>query len=131
MAWRSIVACVALGFSMACAVRAADPSPAAGADSKYVGHNLYFSLNDPSDENKAKLIDASTKYLSQHSGIVFFAVGTRDEKLSGGFNDKNYDVALHMVFNGREALSKYAKTNDHQQFVKEMTPLFKSLRIFD
>ncbi len=110
---------------------AADDSPAAASPATLLGHNLFFSLKEPTDENKAKLIEACKKYLSQHGGIVFFAVGTRDEKLSGGFSDKNYDVALHMIFTGREALGTYARSADHQQFVRETTPLFKGLRIFD
>jgi hypothetical protein len=110
---------------------AADDSPAAVSQTTLLGHNLFFSLKEPTEENKAKLIEACKKYLSQHPGIVFFAVGTRDEKLSGGFNDKNYDVALHMIFTGREALGTYARSADHQQFIRETTPLFKGLRIFD
>lgn len=110
---------------------AASDAPVAASPTTLLGHNLFFTLKEPTDENKAKLIDACKKYLSQHPGIVFFAVGTRDEKLSGGFNDKNYDVALHMIFTGREALGTYGRSDDHQQFIRETTPLFKGLRIFD
>jgi hypothetical protein len=98
---------------------------------KLLGHNIFFSLKDPSDENKARLIEACKVRLSQHPGIVFFAVGTRDERINGGFNDKGHDVALHMVFTGREALGAYARTPDHQQFIVETTPLLKNVRIFD
>lgn len=102
-----------------------EPAPA------LLGHTIFFSLKDPSEENKQALIEASKQYLSQHPGLVFFAVGTRDENINGMFTDKNYDVALHMVFTGREALGTYAKTDDHQKFVAVSTPLLKGVRIFD
>lgn len=111
---------------------AADETKSAGdAATKMLGHNIFFSLKDPSDENKTKLIEACKSRLSQHPGIVFFAFGTRDERINGGFNDKSYDVALHMIFTGRDALGAYARTPDHQKFVAESTPLLKNVRIFD
>jgi hypothetical protein len=62
--------------------------------------------------------------------LVYFGVGTPSD-IKGVFNVSDYDVALHMAFEDRAALSTYAKTKDHQQFVAEMTANMKGLRIFD
>ena len=128
--WTLAIVCLSLVAGSIVVALAADDVKSE-APAKLLGHNIFFSLKEPTDENKAKLIEACKARLSQHPGIVFFAVGTRDERLNGGFNDKNYDVALHMIFTGREALGSYARTQDHQQFVGESTPLLKNVRIFD
>ncbi len=95
-----------------------------------LSHDLYFALKDNSPEAQQKLIDACKKYLAPHPGVIHFAVGTKSD-IKGAFNDQNYEVALHMEFVDRAALSTYAKTDLHQQFIKEMTANLKGLRIFD
>jgi hypothetical protein len=129
----AIAALVALlvGGSILSAWAADDAPPTASPPATLLAHSIFFSLKEPSDENIAKLVEACKNHLSQHPGIVFFAVGTRDEKINGGFNDKAYDVALHMVFTGREALGAYARTPGHQKFVAESATMLKGLRIFD
>lgn len=102
-------------------------APAAGT---VLSHDLYFQLKDNSPESQQKLVDACKKYLSPHPGIVFFAVGTISD-IKGAFNDRNYDVVCHIVFTDRAALSTYAKTKEHQQFITECSSMFKGLRIFD
>lgn len=119
------------GATILVGTAADDSKPEAGKSPMLLGHNIFFSLKEPTDENKAKVIEACKARLSQHPGIVFFAVGTRDENINGTFNDKDYDVALHMFFTGREALGTYARTADHQKFIGEATPLIKNFRIFD
>jgi hypothetical protein len=105
-------------------------APAAAASGTILSHDLFFSLKDNSPESQQKLIDACKKYLSPHPGIVYFAVGTLSD-IKGAFNDRNYDVVCQMAFVDREALSTYAKTKEHQQFIAECSSSFKALRIFD
>jgi quinol monooxygenase YgiN len=130
---RSVVCVFALFlvFGLAYVGLAEDDSSSTPAADTLLGHNLFFSLKEPTEENKAALIQACEEFLSQHPGLIFFAVGTRDEKLNGAFNDKNYDVALHMVFQNKQALSTYARTDAHQKFVAKCTPMLSGLRIFD
>src|SRR5215471_17071798 len=61
-------------------------------------HNVYFSLKDNSPEAKKKLVAACKKYLSKHPGTVFFAAGTRGAEFDRSVNDRDWDVALHIVF---------------------------------
>lgn len=103
-------------------------SPAAART--VLAHDLFFQLKDNSPEAREKLIEACKKYLSQHPGLIYFAVGTPSD-IKGLFNVTDYDVALHMAFEDKAALSAYAKTSEHQQFIAEMTANMKGLRIFD
>lgn len=95
-----------------------------------LSHDLYFSLKDNSPESQQKLVDACKKYLAPHPGVVYFSVGTLAD-IKGAFNVRDYDVVCHMAFSDRAALSTYAKTKEHQQFIMECSSSFKGLRIFD
>ena len=63
-----------------------------------LAHNVYFKLKDQSDEARAKLIAACKTHLTNHPGVLFFACGLRAEELTRPVNDRDFDVALHLVF---------------------------------
>ncbi|MGE0607094.1 MAG: Dabb family protein, partial [Pirellulales bacterium] len=65
-------------------------------------HNVFFALKDKSSAAVESLIAASHKYLTNHPGSVFYSVGTCSD-LSRPVNDRDYDVALHVVFKDRAA----------------------------
>ncbi|HEY2837540.1 MAG TPA: Dabb family protein [Pirellulales bacterium] len=118
----------AFSFAIAWQARIAKSDDA--KEQKNLSHNIYFSLADPTPENKQRLIEACNKYLAPHPGVLYFATGTICEE-KGMFADRDYDVALVMTFKDRKALGVYARTPEHQRFVAETTPLFKKVRIFD
>ncbi|MBI2823542.1 MAG: Dabb family protein [Planctomycetia bacterium] len=122
-----VSAAVGLSYAWRVAV-AAEDKPAAG---KLLAHNVYFTLNDATPEARQKLVDACKKYLSHHKGTVFFACGTLCDEIKGNFNDRDYDVALVMVFADRAALANYARSADHQTFIAEVSGSLKGVRIFD
>jgi hypothetical protein len=101
------------------------------AESKALAHDVYFALNDPSAEAKAKLTAACRKYLTGHEGTVFFAVGTLAGELDRPVNDRDYDVALHVYFRDKAAHDKYQDAPRHSQFIKEMEGNWKKVRVFD
>lgn len=101
------------------------------AAKQMVGHMVYFTLNDASDEAKQKLVDACQKYLTGHPGLTFFAAGTRVPDLSREVNDKTFDVALQTVFESREAHDAYQVAERHIQFINENKPNWKTVRVFD
>ena len=47
------------------------------------------------------LVDACKKYLADHPGVVFFAAGTLNHELNRPVNDRDFDVALHVVFDSQ------------------------------
>ena len=96
-----------------------------------LAHNVFFLLKDRSEAAKRKLIAACKKYLAVHPGIVFFACGTLAEELRREVNDRDFDVALHVVFRDQAAPDQYQAAPRHLQFVEENKANWKKVRVFD
>lgn len=96
-----------------------------------LAHNVYFSLNDNSEAAKENLVAACKKYLNGHPGTVFFAAGVLARDLDRPVNDRDFDVSLHIVFEGKEAHARYQKAERHLKFIEENTSNWKKVRVFD
>jgi hypothetical protein len=96
-----------------------------------LAHNVYFALSDNSQAAQAKLIAACKKYLSQHAGNVFFAVGNLAKDLCRPVNDRDFDVGLHIVFQSQADHDAYQVHPLHEQFVAENKSTWKKVRVFD
>jgi len=103
----------------------------ARAEEKMLAHDVYFSLKDNSPQTKEKLVAACTKYLSDHPGTVWFAAGPLAEELQRDVNDRDFDVALHLVFKNKAAHDQYAKAEKHLKFIEENKENWKKVRVFD
>jgi hypothetical protein len=101
------------------------------AQEPMLAHNVFFALTDRSPEAKKKLLDACQKYLTGHPGTVFFAAGTLVEELQRPVNDRDFDVALHVVFTNKEAHDLYQEAPRHRQFIAENQENWKKVRVFD
>ena len=106
-------------------------SEAADEGGAMLSHDVYFALKDTSPEAKKKLVAACKKYLSKHPGEVFFAAGTLAEDLNRPVNDRDFDVALHIVFKDKESHDKYQDAERHKQFIEENKDNWKKVRVFD
>ena len=96
-----------------------------------LAHNVYFTLKDGSPAAKRKLVEASKKYLAPIPGIVFFACGQLVEDLSRPVNDREFHVALHVVFRDRKSHDEYQSAPLHNQFIDECRPNWAKVRVFD
>jgi hypothetical protein len=96
-----------------------------------LAHNVYFTLKDRSDEAKRALLAACRKYLAGHPGVVFFACGTLEEGLARPVNDRDFDVALHVVFDAKASHDAYQVAERHEQFVAENRDGWAKVRVFD
>jgi hypothetical protein len=96
-----------------------------------LSHDVYFALTDNSPKARQTLVDACKKYLTKHPGEVFFAVGTLADDFKRDVNDRDFDVALHIVFKDRAAHDKYQDAERHQQFIDEGKSNWKKVRVFD
>ena len=96
-----------------------------------LAHNVFFTLNDQSDDAVDALVAACGKYLKEHPGVVFFAAGTRVDDLQRPVNDLGFDVALHVVFDSRDSHDQYQQAPDHLQFIEEQKHNWKQVRVFD
>jgi hypothetical protein len=96
-----------------------------------LAHNVYFTLNDNSTAAKEKLVLACRKYLTGHPGTLFFGAGTRVEELDRPVNDRDFDVALVVVFDGKANHDKYQKADRHLAFIEENKANWAEVRVFD
>jgi hypothetical protein len=94
-------------------------------------HNVYFTLHDRSPAARQRLLDACQKYLSEHEGIVFFAVATLAEELQREVNVRDFDVGLHIAFTDQAMHDQYQAHPRHQQFVAENKATWQQVRVFD
>ena len=96
-----------------------------------LGHMVYFTLKDRSPAAIEKMVQDCHKYLTDHPGTVFFAAGTLVPDLTRPVNQTNFDVALHVVFDTREAHDAYQQADRHNQFIAENKPNWERVRVFD
>ena len=94
-------------------------------------HNVYFTLKDRSQGAADALVAACKKYLTVQPGIVFFACGTLELALAREVNDRDFDVALHVVFTDRAAHDAYQQDDTHNRFIAEMKHNWARVRVFD
>ena len=96
-----------------------------------LAHSVYFSLKDPSEAAINKLVGACQAYLSSHPGTVFFGCGTIESTLVRPVNDRDFDVALIVVFESKEAHDVYQEASLHQKFIAENRENWAKVRVFD
>lgn len=106
-------------------------SSQARAAEPMLAHMVYFSLKDNSDAAKQKLVEACRKYLKDHDGTVFFAAGTLAADFNRPVNDRDFDVALQLVFKNKAAHDKYQDHPRHKQFIEESQDNWKKVRVLD
>jgi hypothetical protein len=94
-------------------------------------HDVYFSLIDRSDAAVAHLIADCRKYLTKQPGIVFFTAGTLAKELARPVNDRDWDVALHLVFATPEHQDAYQTDPSHLLFIAENEKNWARIRVFD
>ena len=121
----------ALAYSLTVALIVAFAGISAQAEEKKLAHDVYFSLKDNSPQAKEKLIVACKKYLTDHPGAVWFAVGPMADEMKRDVNDRDFDVALHLVFKSKAAHDQYSKAERHMKFIEENKDNWKKVRVFD
>ena len=122
---RSLLVLFVLGFALS------SVAPVQAADEGQLGHMVFFTLKDRSPEAQQKLEAACRKYLAKHEGIVYFSVGSLAKDLDREVNDRDFDVALHMVFADKEAHDKYQTHARHLKFIEEHKDSWAKVRVFD
>jgi len=96
-----------------------------------IGHMVYFQLKEPNAENRKKLVDACKKYLHDHPGTVYFSAGIISDDFKRDVNDREWDVALHLVFKDKAAHDVYQDAPRHLKFIEENKAGWKKVRVFD
>ena len=96
-----------------------------------LAHMVYFTLNDPSDENINGLIASCKEHLTNHPGTTLFAVGKLTPDLARPVNDREFHVALQLVFESRDAHNVYQASDRHQAFIATNKDSWAQVRVFD
>lgn len=101
------------------------------AAEQQLAHMVFFQLADDSPTNRERLVKACQKYLSGHEGTVYFSVGVLADDMTREVNDRDFDVALHVVFRDRAAHDRYQTDARHTKFIEEHSALWAKVRVFD
>jgi heme-degrading monooxygenase HmoA len=96
-----------------------------------LSHNVFFSLNDRSPAAVEKMLSACRKYLTGHPGTHFFACGTPNQELKRPVNDRDFDIALVIVFDSKQAHDAYQEAPAHEHFIAENKASWRLVRVFD
>jgi hypothetical protein len=96
-----------------------------------LAHMVMFTLKDRGPESRAAFVKSCHEYLKDHEGTIHFSVGTIAEDVVEPVSDRDFDVALHLIFESKEAEAKYIKHERHTKFVDENRDKFARVRVFD
>ena len=102
-----------------------NPSPSG------ISHVVFFTLKERTDAARQTLIDSCHKHLTDHPGVDFFSAGARAPEFDRPVNDDQFDVALHVVFESREAHDAYQQSPRHLEFVEQNKATWAGVRVFD
>jgi hypothetical protein len=95
-----------------------------------LSHAVYFLLQDRSAAAVARLLASCREHLTGHPGTVFFSVGTC-AAFDRQVNDRDFDVALTIVFESQAAHDAYQTADRHETFIAENATNWAKVRVFD
>jgi Stress responsive A/B Barrel Domain len=96
-----------------------------------LAHSVIFTLKDQSAKSREGFVAICEKYLTGHKGAVSYTCGTIAEDVKESVSDREFDVALHVVFEDKGALAEYLKSERHDQFVAQIKDKVAKVRVFD
>jgi hypothetical protein len=124
-----IIVCLSVLGALVVAMIAAAPAPQ--GSQPMLSHDVFFKLKDPSPAAKEALVAACQNYLSDHPGTVWFAAGVLANEFDREVNDRDFDVALHLVFANQAAHDQYQAAPKHAEFIQEQRDNWATVRVFD
>src|SRR5258707_14386455 len=89
-----------------------------------LAHMVFFTLKDHSNEARERFVASCEKYLTGHKGTVSFSVGVIAQDVEEPVSVRDFDVALHVVFEDKAARDGYLAHPRHTRFVEENKPSF-------
>jgi hypothetical protein len=100
------------------------------SDVRRFAHCVYFQLKDNSPAAIHALLAGCAEYLTDHPGTLFYSAGTVAD-CSRAVNDRDFDVALVLVFDSRAAHDAYQAAPRHEAFVTAFRDNWQRVRVFD
>ena len=97
-----------------------------------LAHMVFFTLKDHSKESREKFVASCEKHLKSIPGSIHFSLGEQAEDVEEPVvSVRDFDVALHVIFEDKAARDTYLVHPQHKAFVEENRPLFEKVRVFD
>jgi hypothetical protein len=96
-----------------------------------IGHMVYFKLKDGTPAARQKMVAACDEFLSGHPGTVYYSSGVLAEEFKRDVNDREWDVALHLVFADKAAHDAYQDHPRHLKFIEQNKDSWAKVRVFD
>jgi hypothetical protein len=129
---RNALICLAL-FALVASFALDAVARLAGRAEPQLAHMVFFALKDHSKDSRERFIASCDKYLSNHEGMVYYSVGTiaEDKDVEEPVSVKDFDVALHVIFENKAAKARYLASERHKMFVDENRESFAGVRVFD
>lgn len=106
-------------------------APAVGAAERPLAHMVFFTLKESTPANRAAMIAACDKYLSDHDGTLYYSAGEVCKELNREVNVTDFDIALHVVFSDKAAHDVYQTHPRHLKFIEENKASWSKVRVFD
>lgn len=96
-----------------------------------LAHIVFFTLKDQSPASRETFVAACDKYLTGHPGTVHYSAGVREPSYQRPVNDQEFDVALVVVFDSKQAHDDYQIAPRHKEFIAAQSPNWSKVRVFD
>jgi quinol monooxygenase YgiN len=96
-----------------------------------LAHSVVFTLKDSSPKSRDEFVAICDKFLTKHKGAVAYACGTIAEDVKEPVSDREFDVTLHVIFEDKDALADYLKSERHDDFVAAIKDKVAKVRVFD
>jgi hypothetical protein len=125
---RAILAIIVLSLS---AVALAAPRASRRADGPPLAHMVFFTLKERTPEARKRFAEQCQRFLDGHDGVRYFSVGIIAEDVEEPVSVRDFDVALHVVFDGKDSKAKYLKHPRHDEFVQRNKDVWSQVRVFD
>ena len=93
-------------------------------------HNVFFSLIDRSPQRVQELVADCCANLASIPGALYFAAGTLSD-VARPVSDRDYDVALHVIFDSQTTHDAYQKHPLHVEFIARQKANWAKVRVFD
>lgn len=93
-------------------------------------HVVFFRLKDRSQSSRIDFTKQCHQYLTGHPGTLYFSAAIQSDN-DRPVNDRDFDVALHLIFENRQAHDDYQIAERHDQFIQENSEKWESVRVFD
>lgn len=95
-----------------------------------LAHQVFFKLKERDQASMDALVAACQKYLTEHDGVLDFAVGVREPRYDRPVN-ADYDIALHVVFSDQASHDAYQTAPRHLEFIQEQKENWDVVQVFD